>query len=101
MRLKAKDYTAWHSYFTWWPTKVKDEWVWFERILRQGWRDRAGNKTVWRWSYVNSEFDLIKQLNDSAKKSVESGGSLSSGVNKVINSTSSNQLIKEFKQNAI
>jgi hypothetical protein len=65
MRWKAKDYTEWHPHFALLPIKVDGEWVWFERILRKGYKmltkETRGNRDVYRWDYVNSEFDLIKR----------------------------------------
>jgi hypothetical protein len=63
MRWKAKDYTEWHPHFAIRPVKVGGEWVWFERVLRKGYKmltKETRARDVYRWDYVNSEFDLIK-----------------------------------------
>ena len=64
MRWAAKDYTQWHSYRPLLPVKIKDQWVWLERVLRRGrLQKNISGRTKYSWEYINSEFDL---LNDRA-----------------------------------
>jgi hypothetical protein len=60
MRWKSKEYDIWHSHFALKPVLIKGEWVWLERVIRRGQRRNMAGKTFWEWTYVNSEFDLIK-----------------------------------------
>ena len=69
MRWKAKELNEWHAHFAWLPTKVKDEWVWMERVLRRGiGRIQPMSKDgKYAWEFVNSEFDLIKQMEEKSR----------------------------------
>lgn len=61
MRWAAKDYSQWHSYRPLLPVKIKDEWVWLERVLRRGrLQKNISGRTKYSWEYANSEFDLLK-----------------------------------------
>lgn len=62
MRWAAKDYSQWHNYRPLLPVKIKDEWVWLERVLRRGRLQKTmGGRTKYSWEYANSEFDLLRE----------------------------------------
>jgi hypothetical protein len=84
MRWKAKDYTEWHPHFAIRPIKVDGEWVWFERILRKGYKmltKETRARDVYRWDYVNSEFDLIKRVEREREMQEMNMGQLAMGQN--------------------
>ena len=83
MRWKVKTAKGWHSHFALWPVKVEGEWVWLERVMRKGWKRSASlssKKGGWTWDYVNSEFDLIRRVEEERAMQESNTGQMGQGA---------------------
>jgi hypothetical protein len=64
LEIEKEEFSKWHKKFAWLPVRMDSDIskiVWLEFVLRKGKIDRWSSGDLhWKWSYVESTFDILK-----------------------------------------